>query len=168
MLLLPFSLTTQIQQLPPCPAEVSTPKCANNCVDDGKAWSGDKHFGLQNFSVCAQGDDFDDESDAMRRQDGNRYIQQRPRGACSLCTRTSSATGVYSRQGVPQCSAGMPSRSLATGPRTAPYWLVASSWNELWGDHGYFKIKRGCECQMGDRSSAVGRPPACPNSEQSD
>jgi len=24
-----------------------------------------------------------------------------------------------------------------------PYWLVANSWNEAWGDHGYFKIIRG-------------------------
>lgn len=24
-----------------------------------------------------------------------------------------------------------------------PYWLVANSWNEDWGDNGYFKIKRG-------------------------
>ncbi|KAI6227400.1 Pept-C1 domain-containing protein [Aphelenchoides fujianensis] len=28
-----------------------------------------------------------------------------------------------------------------------PYWLVANSWNEDWGDKGYFKIKRGTnEC----------------------
>merc|ERR1711976_542384 len=24
-----------------------------------------------------------------------------------------------------------------------PYWLVANSWNESWGDKGLFKIKRG-------------------------
>jgi len=29
------------------------------------------------------------------------------------------------------------------------YWLVANSWNELWGDGGYFKIARGKnECQI--------------------
>ena len=26
-----------------------------------------------------------------------------------------------------------------------PYWLVANSWNEDWGDHGFFKIKRGSD-----------------------
>lgn len=24
-----------------------------------------------------------------------------------------------------------------------PYWLVANSWNEDWGEKGFFKIKRG-------------------------
>jgi len=28
-----------------------------------------------------------------------------------------------------------------------PYWLVANSWNEDWGDKGTFKIRRGTnEC----------------------
>ena len=27
------------------------------------------------------------------------------------------------------------------------YWLVANSWNQYWGDNGFFKIKRGVnEC----------------------
>jgi len=30
---------------------------------------------------------------------------------------------------------------------TVPYWLVANSWNENWGDKGFFKIIRGTnEC----------------------
>lgn len=24
-----------------------------------------------------------------------------------------------------------------------PYWLIANSWNEDWGDKGFFKIERG-------------------------
>ncbi|CAG5124858.1 unnamed protein product, partial [Candidula unifasciata] len=32
------------------------------------------------------------------------------------------------------------------------YWLVANSWNEDWGDNGYFKILRGSnECLIEDR-----------------
>ena len=26
-----------------------------------------------------------------------------------------------------------------------PYWLVANSWNEDWGDRGYFKVLRGVD-----------------------
>lgn len=26
-----------------------------------------------------------------------------------------------------------------------PYWLVANSWNNDWGDHGFFKILRGSD-----------------------
>lgn len=32
-----------------------------------------------------------------------------------------------------------------------PYWLVANSWNEDWGDKGFFKIRRGDnECGIED------------------
>merc|ERR1711862_694497 len=35
------------------------------------------------------------------------------------------------------------------------YWLVANSWNEMWGDHGTFKIKRGVnECGIESTVSA--------------
>ncbi|KAG8301351.1 hypothetical protein J6590_055119 [Homalodisca vitripennis] len=36
--------------------------------------------------------------------------------------------------------------------KNVPYWLVANSWNSDWGDHGFFKIKRGSNecCFEGD------------------
>lgn len=41
------------------------------------------------------------------------------------------------------------------GTSNTPYWLVANSWNTDWGDHGYFKIKRGSnECGIESDISA--------------
>jgi len=36
-----------------------------------------------------------------------------------------------------------------------PYWLVANSWNEEWGDRGFFKIKKGSNtCEIEGHVSA--------------
>ena len=36
-----------------------------------------------------------------------------------------------------------------------PYWLCANSWNDEWGDHGYFKIRRDTnECDIMDNLNA--------------
>ena len=38
------------------------------------------------------------------------------------------------------------------------YWLCANSWNESWGEKGYFRIRRGNdECGI-DSSAATGMP----------
>ena len=35
------------------------------------------------------------------------------------------------------------------------YWKVANSWNPYWGEHGYFRIKRGeNECGIEDNIAA--------------
>jgi len=38
------------------------------------------------------------------------------------------------------------------------YWLVANSWNETWGDHGYFKILRGSNHCGIESGAAAGMP----------
>jgi len=39
-----------------------------------------------------------------------------------------------------------------------PYWLMVNSWNEDWGDMGFFKIRRGTnECGV-DNSTTAGVP----------
>jgi len=41
-----------------------------------------------------------------------------------------------------------------------PYWLVANSWNEAWGDGGFFKIKRGVNACMIESAMINGGPVA--------
>ena len=41
-----------------------------------------------------------------------------------------------------------------------PYWLAANSWNEDWGDKGFFKIRRGTdECGI-ENLAVAGTPTA--------
>lgn len=45
-----------------------------------------------------------------------------------------------------------------------PYWRVANSWNESWGDKGYFKIKRGNN-ECGIEGQIVAGIPKLPTQE---
>ena len=39
------------------------------------------------------------------------------------------------------------------------YWLAANSWNECWGESGFFRIERGVdECGIESRSVEAGMP----------
>lgn len=45
------------------------------------------------------------------------------------------------------------------------YWKVANSWNEDWGDNGFFKIKRGNN-ECGIEGQMVAGIPKLPSSEE--
>jgi len=47
------------------------------------------------------------------------------------------------------------------------YWLVANSWNEDWGDKGFFKIKRGTN-ECGIEGSIVAGLPIIKNELQTE
>lgn len=57
-------------------------------------------------------------------------------------------TGVYVWNGQGNVLGGHCVKMLGWGVEGGkPYWLIANSWNDQWGDQGYFKILRGSnEC----------------------
>eukprot|EP00415_Alexandrium_ostenfeldii_P001710 UN1710 len=60
-------------------------------------------------------------------------------------------SGVYKSRGVlDPMMGGHAIKILGWGAESGtPYWLVANSWNEDWGEKGFFKILRGSnECNI--------------------
>jgi|Transcript_20680 cathepsin B len=130
-----------------CSDEVPTPKCARECVDDGKSWEGSKHRGGAGYSVCQQGGNC---AEAMQQD----IYQNGPITGMFFVHQSFLAykSGVY-KAGNPLSDpmlGGHAIKIMGWGTENgAPYWLVANSWNEDWGDHGFFKIDRGHnQCQI--------------------
>jgi len=130
-----------------CSGEVRTPKCKNKCVDNGNSWLGSKHRGGAGYSVCQQEGSC---PDAMMQE----IYQNGPITGMFFVHQSFTAykSGVY-KAGNPITDpmlGGHAIKILGWGTENgAPYWLVANSWNEDWGDHGYFKIDRGHnQCQI--------------------
>merc|ERR550537_590478 len=130
-----------------CTGEVPTPKCANKCVDNGKSWLGSKHRGQGGYSVCQQGSSC---PDAMMQE----IYQNGPITGMFFVHQsfTSYKSGVYKAGffATDPMLGGHAIKILGWGNENGnPYWLVANSWNEDWGDHGFFKIDRGHnQCQI--------------------
>jgi len=132
-----------------CSASVPTPKCASKCVDNGKSWSESKHHGDGGYSVCQQGGNTSC-AEAMMKEiytngpiTGMFFVHQ---------SFLSYKSGVY-KAGFffkDPMLGGHAIKILGWGTENgAPYWLVANSWNEDWGDQGFFKIDRGHnQCQI--------------------
>merc|ERR1711953_945591 len=124
-----------------CTDEVPTPKCARQCVDDGKSWESSKHRGGAGYSVCQQGGNC---AEAMQQD----IYQNGPITGMFFVHQSFLAykSGVY-KAGNPFSDpmlGGHAIKIMGWGTENgAPYWLVANSWNEDWGDHGFFKIDRG-------------------------
>lgn len=126
-----------------CTDEVKTPKCAKECTDDQTlTWADDKRKGAGGYAVCQQGGDVKC-PEAMRQEiyqngpiTGMFFVHQ------SFVTYKS---GVYQSGGLTDpMLGGHAIKIMGWGNEDGtPYWLVANSWNEDWGDEGFFKIIRG-------------------------
>ncbi|CAG2178500.1 unnamed protein product, partial [Oppiella nova] len=121
---------------PPCPMTlVPTPQCENKCeAGYNGTYAQDKHFGSKRTLFANKPKDVQLEimtngpvvADFGVYEDFFEY-----------------KSGVYQHV-TGQFAGNHAVRILGWGVENGvDYWLVANSWNEDWGDKGYFKIKRG-------------------------
>jgi len=135
---------------PNCTGDLPTPTCMNQkCVDNGASWAGSKRYGAGGYSVCAQGSGISC-PEAMMQE----IYQHGPITGMFFVHQsfTTYKSGVYKAGSFfkDPMLGGHAIKILGWGTEDgAPYWLVANSWNEDWGDRGFFKIDRGHnQCQI--------------------
>jgi cathepsin B len=147
----PCAHHTNSTKYQPCPSTPkSAPKCASKCVDDGAAWGKSKHHGQAGYSVCPQNATNGNCVDLMMQD----IYQNGPITGMFFVHQSfeSYKSGVY-KAGNPITDpmlGGHAIKIMGWGVENgADYWLVANSWNEDWGDHGFFKIDKGHnQCQI--------------------
>ncbi|XP_055389524.1 cathepsin B [Condylostylus longicornis] len=121
---------------PSCDGEHgSTPKCVHQCQPSYKTeYSADKRFGKKSYSVERNA------ASIQREIMTNGPVE----GAFTVFEDLLSyKSGVYQHV-YGKALGGHAIRILGWGvEKDVPYWLIANSWNNDWGDNGYFKILRG-------------------------
>jgi hypothetical protein len=133
---------------PPCPAnEYPTPSCATQCKN-GATWSGSLHKGTNSWSLTG-------ESSFMQELYAHGPFEVAFTVYEDFLTYKS---GVYTHT-KGSALGGHAVKVTGWGVlNNVPYWKIANSWNEDWGNQGFFLIKRGSdECGIEDEGSA-GQP----------
>lgn len=123
--------------LPPCQGEQPTPKCKKQCISGyNTTYTNDKHFGKSAYSIA------DDETQIMTEIMTNGPVE----GAFTVYADfLSYKSGVYQHTAGAELG-GHAIKILGWGVESGTkYWLVANSWNQDWGDKGFFKILRGSD-----------------------
>jgi cathepsin B len=121
--------------LPPCQGEQPTPQCTKKCIDGySTPYTKDKHYGESVYSVRAEQTQIETEI----------YKNGPVEAAFTVYADfLTYKSGVYKHTSG-QVLGGHAVKILGWGVEdSTPYWLVANSWNEDWGDKGFFKIHRG-------------------------
>jgi len=136
----PCAHHTTNSSYPACPSnEYHTPKCESKCSNSGygKSWSADKHYAAKSYSL---------RSVEAIMSDLVEY------GSVSAAFTVyedflSYKSGVYVHR-TGSALGGHAIKIIGYGVENGvEYWLCNNSWNETWGDNGFFKIKRGVnEC----------------------
>ncbi|XP_028997359.1 cathepsin B-like [Betta splendens] len=121
--------------LPPCQGEQETPKCVQQCIDGySPVYKKDKHFGRQSYSVPSK------QEQIMAELYKNGPVEA---AYTVYADFLAYKTGVYQHV-TGEMLGGHAIKILGWGVESGtPYWLAANSWNNDWGDRGFFKIKRG-------------------------
>lgn len=117
----------------PCGASQPTPKCKNTCVN-GATYTSDKWHASSVYSVPSQVAKIQTE-----------IMTNGPVEAAFTVYNDFLAykSGVYNHVSG-SALGGHAIKIVGWGEENkTPYWLVANSWNEDWGDNGFFKIRRG-------------------------
>jgi len=122
--------------LPACSSQTAaTPKCSKQCqAGYATPYAQDKHVGAKAYSVARN-------EEAIRKEI---YTNGPVEADFTVYDDfLSYKSGVYHHT-TGSALGGHAVRILGWGTENnTPYWLVANSWNEDWGDKGYFKILRG-------------------------
>ncbi|XP_074038832.1 cathepsin B isoform X2 [Leptinotarsa decemlineata] len=127
---------------PACPADLSpTPRCNKQCDKKSSlSYQSDKSYGQEPYYLSAS-----------EKQIQLEILKNGPVEASFdvYSDFLSYKSGVYQYVSG-QYKGGHAVRVLGWGVENGtPYWLVANSWNEDWGDNGLFKIIRGTnECEF--------------------
>jgi len=130
----------------PCGDTVPTPPCTGKCISSYSGdYKSDKHYGKDAYSVS--------EIDQIQTE----IMTNGPVEADFEVYDDflNYKTGVYKRTS-DNFLGGHAIKILGWGEEDGTaYWLVANSWNEGWGDNGFFKIVRGTdECGIEDDINA--------------
>jgi len=122
----------------PCPEDIPTPPCNRTCVIP-ISWKKDKHRASEIYGV--QG-----ENDMM--------IELSQNGPCEATMHVYSdflvyKSGIYHHVDGPSVgyhAIKIMGYGIENGTK---YWLLANSWNEHWGEKGFFRLLRGNnECEI--------------------
>ena len=126
------------------PGECATPACpvdaGKGCSESGyaTAWAADKHFSVKAYGVSGVTAIMTD------------IVTNGPVSAAFTVYDDflTYKSGVYVKSQGASALGGHAVKILGYGTEGGQdYWLVDNSWNQFWGDNGYFKILRGVnEC----------------------
>lgn len=119
----------------PCSGDSATPKCAKSCVNGySTPYNEDLHKGASAYTVPSAVAKIQTE------------IQTNGPVEASFTVYNDFLTyksGVYHHT-TGSALGGHAVKIIGWGTESGTdYWLVANSWNEDWGDNGFFKIRRG-------------------------